>query len=82
MNTQKKLELLKQNDIACITPDKDGASFHLEFMQPVDDIDLSREEMKTIWYQHGVQPGNQEMMKTNLVLTRTNFERSLVSASR
>lgn len=82
MNTQEKLEMLKQNDIACITPDSDGASFHLEFMQPVDDIEMSREEIAQTWYQFGVQPGNQEMLSINLKVTRGDYERSLVSTSR
>ena len=79
MNTQEKLELLKQNDIACITPDKDGAYFQLEFMQPVEGIKVSRDEMTTIWYEDGVQPDNQKMMKINLTLTRADYKRSLVT---
>ena len=67
LNTQQKLELVRSNDIACITPQEDG-SFHLTFMCPTKDkIVMSSEEMNSALCAEGVSSENHYMIKLNLM---------------
>lgn len=82
MDTQTKMELFVSYDIACITPGKNAAEFEIEFMQDVESVELARNEMSAVLRKWGIQPGNYDMIRTNLIMTRGDYERSLVSASR